>query len=155
MSNKVSFRHSVAKGLRETFNLSGITYDATNPQKDVRKAVSLTTQGNYGPVVTLAGAGARVIGSIILVEPTDGASVKGAIDVATGGAVVWFKYTGTAPAPGDAIVGAAGTGDDTGDGYVTSAPALGETYADDDPALAGRGIVVEVDTVNREVGVIF
>jgi hypothetical protein len=144
MANSTSFRLSAAKGLRLPFTLTGITYNLADPDEHRNKAVTQEAQGTYGPAVSLAGAGEEVIGALLIVEPFDGGSTKGTVDVATGGSVVWFRYTGTAPAIGAAIIGAAGTGGDTGDGFVTTAT-----------APAGKGRVVEVDTTAREVGVIF
>lgn len=147
MANNISFRVSVAKGLRLPYNLTGVTYDATAPDKDHHKAVTQVASGAYGPTAELAGAGDRVDGALLVVEPSDGASVKGTVDVAEGGTVVWLRYTGTAPAIGDAVMGATGTGGDTGDGFVTTG-VVGTN-------AGARGRVVEVDTTNREVGVIF
>lgn len=124
MSKNISHNITAALGLRLGFHAgAGLTYSETDPKQDQYKPVTISADRT----VVLAAADAVPVGSIVLVEPSDGQSVKVTVEL---GPVVRFNL-------GDGVDGATLIGNGViadGDGGVKLA---GET--------GGFGIVTAVE----------
>ena len=95
MSKNISHNITAALGLRLGFYAgAGLTYNAADPKVDQYKPVTASDDRT----VVLAAADAIPVGSLILVEPDDGHSVKCTVEL---GPVVRFNRGANTFAAGD------------------------------------------------------
>jgi hypothetical protein len=85
MSKNISHNISAALGLRLGFNAgAGLTYNAADPADKLNQPVKMSAN----QTVVLCANNDRPIGSIVIVEPSDGSSVKVTVSL---GPVVCFN----------------------------------------------------------------